>query len=827
MELQDPCLSDYILALVLDYIYTGTLPYARSRQQTYSLLSAAHYLQMDELQRALRTEINTECGITGEETQPYKDMNSTKTANSYSDFLPLSDPCNLNSLEGRDQRYEGSDPHTRRSQNAASGCFLDLMGTDCSVAERTGVNKGNCQQVTHLTPTDLIKNIPRATKEHRASRVDKEVQKDQIHSAGTVKPESWQRSSEEELASTVGSKRSFYLLCSAEMQEEEAASVEKMQRLCSTGETKTEESHINRMEENKIQHSPLHGLSTLYPKDSVSLSQRASSSSPSSPHLFCGAVPVIRHSSTAAMAQVSTVAPQHPGAQVSSSRVSGSRSGSTDSDKPVCTTTHKHYDEAQNEENGNQDQSWDYTDHSDQCTRQDFSYESNADRPNILKPDYDSSNTDCDGFTDDNDHRDDCNSQDVLSNLNSDDFSSKYQPPDFHNICVVNHRSISSVPVSDSGKESETKVPRLSDALCEDERPKVQVKEEHSYLSLCAVTVHRQGSHCNSENDWYPNSHNAETTAEGAASCRHEHEDDDEDAATDIAPSHNSLEPEPSFTTLMDNNVSDPTNGVLGSYCGRLHYHCLPREDSSHRDSAPQHSHSNQENHSHDEEEEKQNFASTDQVIMLDISAKPAELLVSYRSDQKWAADAFESRFGDQDKEKQNGATFEERDRIARVKFGMEHIEDAEMSEDRKCSGGGRSKPGPIVIHRAGGVGGENQATGLTAGSPGTVSDSVQRPVSSTLPVCVPPTLSAGMQANISAHLSTPVHPFQCSLCERSFSQRGSLNRHVRSHLGVRPFPCPRCPMTFSRQYRVSEHMRVHQRCVLGSDFQKPPASSI
>ncbi|XP_066549020.1 hypermethylated in cancer 2 protein [Amia ocellicauda] len=62
--------------------------------------------------------------------------------------------------------------------------------------------------------------------------------------------------------------------------------------------------------------------------------------------------------------------------------------------------------------------------------------------------------------------------------------------------------------------------------------------------------------------------------------------------------------------------------------------------------------------------------------------------------------------------------------------------------------------------------------------------------------------------------LSLPrvAQPYQCSVCERNFSQRGSLNRHMRSHLGVRPYPCPQCPMTFSRQYRVIEHMRVHQR---------------
>ncbi|MBN3326702.1 HIC2 protein, partial [Atractosteus spatula] len=66
--------------------------------------------------------------------------------------------------------------------------------------------------------------------------------------------------------------------------------------------------------------------------------------------------------------------------------------------------------------------------------------------------------------------------------------------------------------------------------------------------------------------------------------------------------------------------------------------------------------------------------------------------------------------------------------------------------------------------------------------------------------------------------LPTVAQPYQCSVCDRIFSQRGSLNRHMRSHLGVRPYPCPQCPMTFSRQYRVMEHLRVHQRGQEGSE---------
>uniref|UniRef100_A0A3Q1EK05 C2H2-type domain-containing protein n=1 Tax=Acanthochromis polyacanthus TaxID=80966 RepID=A0A3Q1EK05_9TELE len=124
-------------------------------------------------------------------------------------------------------------------------------------------------------------------------------------------------------------------------------------------------------------------------------------------------------------------------------------------------------------------------------------------------------------------------------------------------------------------------------------------------------------------------------------------------------------------------------------------------------------------------------------------------------------------------------------------------------TDKRKSAGKDQSRPGAEVIQKTGIVI-ENQINTWTPCSAPTVSNSVQASMPSTSSVGIPATLSASVPSNISAHLSSPAHqPFQCSLCDRSFSQRGSLNRHVRSHLGVRPFPCPHCPMTFSRLFLI------------------------
>eukprot|EP00064_Thunnus_orientalis_P012402 superscaffoldBa00001897_g12437 len=352
-----------------------------------------------------------------------------------------------------------------------------------------------------------------------------------------------------------------------------------------------------------------------------------------------------------------------------------------------------------------------------------------------------------------------------------------------------------------------------SDSLFEDLSPKGEAKKEHSYSSWCTDEIDGQDSHnlYGPKTDWYPNSHRAEKITKDTASWQHEKDSDYSDTAmtdkrhsadvclpasaspesswdnasdcqtsrelekisdTEIA------EPHIAFTKPVDSNMSDPTYSVAGqSYHGHLHYHCLSQEDTyfTHRDS--DHNHSNpghpvhlncdHSDQSSDEDEagtfaspghsrQRKHFATgtTDQVLLLDISNKPAELLVSY----KHRPGEGEKGVGKQDT---NGTEVGNNDR-------------EQQSETTFVAGVGKGE--------------------------------------------------IGVQFETDSFDEAKTK-FGCSLCDRSFSQRGSLNRHVRSHLGVRPFPCPRCPMTFSRQYRVTEHMRVHERCAPGNDFQKHPAS--
>ncbi|XP_041846661.1 RB-associated KRAB zinc finger protein-like [Melanotaenia boesemani] len=289
----------------------------------------------------------------------------------------------------------------------------------------------------------------------------------------------------------------------------------------------------------------------------------------------------------------------------------------------------------------------------------------------------------------------------------------------------------------------------------------------------------------------------------------------------------------------VNKRTSDTACTVSQSYNYHLHSHC-PTQDThrptDYKYSQPGRSHLSDESSDEDKPDsfgqspKEHTFLqeSTEQVL-LDTNIKPAELPVSckHRSDtedKEVRRDRAESAIRNHDKSPSNegpSVTWTEMKKIRkRSKFEGESLD--------KTKGKTKVLKKSVAVE----VSNPNEGESKIIPWPGCSSlcepDCVQASVPSTLSAGIPSTLSDGMPKERSSHLSSPTHqPFQCSLCDRSFSQRGSLNRHMRSHLGVRPFPCPCCPMTFSRQYRVTEHMRVHQRGALGNDFQKPTDSSL
>ena len=61
--------------------------------------------------------------------------------------------------------------------------------------------------------------------------------------------------------------------------------------------------------------------------------------------------------------------------------------------------------------------------------------------------------------------------------------------------------------------------------------------------------------------------------------------------------------------------------------------------------------------------------------------------------------------------------------------------------------------------------------------------------------------------------ISAPNYP--CSECNRSFTTRGTLNRHKASHSDSRPFLCPYCQKSFKTYSVCKKHVRTHANEVI------------
>ena len=56
----------------------------------------------------------------------------------------------------------------------------------------------------------------------------------------------------------------------------------------------------------------------------------------------------------------------------------------------------------------------------------------------------------------------------------------------------------------------------------------------------------------------------------------------------------------------------------------------------------------------------------------------------------------------------------------------------------------------------------------------------------------------------------TGIKKLQCKVCEKKFSQKGDLNRHMLTHTKVKAHECDICKKNFTRRDSLLRHFRIH-----------------
>ncbi|XP_035209076.1 gastrula zinc finger protein XlCGF7.1-like [Stegodyphus dumicola] len=54
-------------------------------------------------------------------------------------------------------------------------------------------------------------------------------------------------------------------------------------------------------------------------------------------------------------------------------------------------------------------------------------------------------------------------------------------------------------------------------------------------------------------------------------------------------------------------------------------------------------------------------------------------------------------------------------------------------------------------------------------------------------------------------------HAYTCQVCQKIFSLKGNLHRHLKIHTGERAFSCTVCSKGFIREDNLRTHMRFHE----------------
>ncbi|XP_037773026.1 zinc finger protein 701-like [Penaeus monodon] len=73
---------------------------------------------------------------------------------------------------------------------------------------------------------------------------------------------------------------------------------------------------------------------------------------------------------------------------------------------------------------------------------------------------------------------------------------------------------------------------------------------------------------------------------------------------------------------------------------------------------------------------------------------------------------------------------------------------------------------------------------------------------------------SDGVQSHISIHMRvhTEEKPYNCEICNNTFSRKNNLVRHMRIHASKKPYSCEICNKSLSERSHLVKHTRVHTK---------------